>query len=689
MGLSSSQARLLSITARITDNEYKSQQIANQRIKLSDISNNARKEYNDALNSNTFVYVAYNNYGGYVQTSLSPAALYEYQPSKNQYALTNTAGKVLVDNKDAKNFRETDTLAEFLKRYDCLDNVSQAENYVEQIKVPYEAPNDAHKAWEEECAAIDALKEKDKEAVENWVDTGKPVWDDEVEREKYTTRTHVFDWQYEESGESKSLYEMFREASQGCYGHALRDGYNPKENCYMHVLVHMLDLSISPSNNPIGYPKSFTTTIGTNVSISESDITGNWINNGYDDKYNKICDSFTPYMVPVSDVIRDGYDPKDGSPVQTLMAYDHPSSELDLSTAKEWEKLISDYYMQSININDTSNDALLKRLISNYKPNPSGNPIKKTLREKTIDMLYLITNLEELVSDDSATQEIEYITYYNEVLKPLIQTFQEDMQVSLQGYNMVDKGYDIVDFKEDEYNQAKEKFEEDLANYTPTPPVFDENDPKYAYPEEPPKTVLKERTEEVTKSVINETLTIIDPEKAQWYTNLWYRMNGMDEPERIYKNVEDVVNDRQEEQTYTEYLLKLFDIKKNTFTTCYQELPANLASSKDWFNNALAQGWVTLQKAGVSRTTAKDKFKWSDIIYSNASDITLTQDDNAIAKAEAKYTQALREVNSKDKVFENKIRKLDTEHNALQTEYNSVKAAIDKNVERSFKVFQG
>ena len=239
MGLSSSQARLLSITARITDNEYKSQQIANQRIKLSDISNNARKEYNDALNSNTFVYVAYNNYGGYVQTSLSPAALYEYQPSKNQYALTNTAGKVLVDNKDAKNFRETDTLAEFLKRYDCLDNVSQAENYVEQIKVPYEAPNDAHKAWEEECAAIDALKEKDKEAVENWVDTGKPVWDDEVEREKYTTRTHVFDWQYEESGESKSLYEMFREASQGCYGHALRDGYNPKENCYMHVLVYI------------------------------------------------------------------------------------------------------------------------------------------------------------------------------------------------------------------------------------------------------------------------------------------------------------------------------------------------------------------------------------------------------------------------------------------------------------------
>ncbi len=687
MGLSSSQARLLSITARITDNEYKSQQIANQRIKLSDISNNARKEYNDALNSNTFVYVAYNNYGGYVQTSLSPAALYEYQPSKNQYALTNTAGKVLVDNKDAKNFRETDTLAEFLKRYDCLDNVSEMEKYIEQVKVPYEAPNEAHKAWEKECAAIDAQKEKDREAVENWVDEGMPVWDDEAEREKYTTRTHIFDWQYEESEYSRDLYEMFREASQGCYGHALRDGYNPKENCYMHVLVHMLDLSISPSNNPIGYPKSFTTTIGTNVSISESDITGNWINNGYDAYYNKICDSFTPYMVPVSDIIRDGYDPKDGSPVQTLWAYDHLSSELDLSTAKEWEKLISDYYMQSININDTSNDALLKRLISNYKPNPSGNPIKKTLREKTIDMLYLITNLEELVPDDSATQEIEYITYYNEILKPLIQTFQEDMNVSLRGYNIVDKYEE--DFNESAYNAAREEYEEALANYTPNPPVFDENDPKYAYPKEPPKTVQKERTEEVTKSVINETLTIIDPEKAQWYTNLWYRMNGYDNPEMIERLRPEIVNDRDEDTTRTDYILSLMDIEKVTDTENFEVLDKNLMGSKDWLNNALSQGWLTMERVGKTQTSNKYELNWSSIIYTNATDITQVEDQERISLAEVKYAKTVRDIQAKDKKLQADMTKLDTEHNALLTQYQSIKSAIDKNVERSFKTFQG
>lgn len=35
MGLSSSQARLLSITARLTSNEYESQQISNAKIRLA------------------------------------------------------------------------------------------------------------------------------------------------------------------------------------------------------------------------------------------------------------------------------------------------------------------------------------------------------------------------------------------------------------------------------------------------------------------------------------------------------------------------------------------------------------------------------------------------------------------------------------------------------------------------------
>ena len=43
--------------------------------------------------------------------------------------------------------------------------------------------------------------------------------------------------------------------------------------------------------------------------------------------------------------------------------------------------------------------------------------------------------------------------------------------------------------------------------------------------------------------------------------------------------------------------------------------------------------------------------------------------------------------NNKDKKYEQDLKKLDTEHTALQTEYDSIKEVLSKNVERSFKAF--
>ena len=40
-------------------------------------------------------------------------------------------------------------------------------------------------------------------------------------------------------------------------------------------------------------------------------------------------------------------------------------------------------------------------------------------------------------------------------------------------------------------------------------------------------------------------------------------------------------------------------------------------------------------------------------------------------------------------VGENKIKALDTEHNTLQTEYEAVQTAMSKNIDRSFKTFNG
>lgn len=50
MGMSASQARLLSITARISDVEFKSQQISNNKLRLADESEQIANNYTQALN---------------------------------------------------------------------------------------------------------------------------------------------------------------------------------------------------------------------------------------------------------------------------------------------------------------------------------------------------------------------------------------------------------------------------------------------------------------------------------------------------------------------------------------------------------------------------------------------------------------------------------------------------------------
>ena len=60
------------------------------------------------------------------------------------------------------------------------------------------------------------------------------------------------------------------------------------------------------------------------------------------------------------------------------------------------------------------------------------------------------------------------------------------------------------------------------------------------------------------------------------------------------------------------------------------------------------------------------------------------------------YDKAVRDINAKteliqaqDRTLELRLKQLDTEQNALQTEMEAVKKVISKNVESSFKTFSG
>lgn len=79
--------------------------------------------------------------------------------------------------------------------------------------------------------------------------------------------------------------------------------------------------------------------------------------------------------------------------------------------------------------------------------------------------------------------------------------------------------------------------------------------------------------------------------------------------------------------------------------------------------------------------------KFVSISISEDTCIQEVEDDTQIAIAQAKYEDDLAQIQRLDSRYDLQIKQLDTEHNTLQTEYESVKNVITKNVENSFQTF--
>ena len=121
MGLSASQARLLSITARLTQNETRSQLITNAKLRLADKSGEASREYMDSLNATKFIYTNYDSTGTRRTQDFTFGAVTQFSEIKNQYGFIDSVGRILVSAEDAKNYENSGALADFLACYDIGD----------------------------------------------------------------------------------------------------------------------------------------------------------------------------------------------------------------------------------------------------------------------------------------------------------------------------------------------------------------------------------------------------------------------------------------------------------------------------------------------------------------------------------------------------------------------------------------
>ena len=119
----------------------------------------------------------------------------------------------------------------------------------------------------------------------------------------------------------------------------------------------------------------------------------------------------------------------------------------------------------------------------------------------------------------------------------------------------------------------------------------------------------------------------------------------------------------------------------------YKEVGDDSMSSSEWLQNGITTGTLFLSEykatGGADGTGDYENVSWT----SGDSSLQEKTDSSDTAKAEAQYETTMASIQSKDKRFDMELTTINTEHTAIQTEIDSVKKVIDKNIERSFKIF--
>ncbi|MCR5262002.1 MAG: hypothetical protein K6C94_09225 [Candidatus Gastranaerophilales bacterium] len=126
------------------------------------------------------------------------------------------------------------------------------------------------------------------------------------------------------------------------------------------------------------------------------------------------------------------------------------------------------------------------------------------------------------------------------------------------------------------------------------------------------------------------------------------------------------------------------------YSTKSGEVESPAFTNADLFQEAIRNGSLYLYKADVPSGQTTDsalrvEFKntaWSSI--SSIQDKYYTEDDPA---AKADYEAKTLTLSNQDKMLDLELNKIQTQHKAIETEYDSVKKVIEKNIEVSYKIF--
>lgn len=667
MGMAASQARLLSITTRLSDNELRSQLINNSKMRLATESSQVSENYINALNEAQYMFTNYDADNKATYQQLTFNSLTAYNEYNNQYGVSNSAGQILVSEKDGKIFEQADgDLETFLKSYGLENRTTYFEELAKhevngKVQLGTETNIDGTTTTyysKYSAAEIETIYNGDVEDGGDHVGYANAMQSTGF-NEYLKLETKYLD--------AKEAYFAVIENVMKDYANGVKVNANGLgEKTYADIVSYVQ--GGSHDSNAVNYFYAFEQIIKQMETDGKFSTALNYVYTDEDGNDTRM--NLADYMLELIDECKYTndttknfktdvtYDTIDGKQVAQfaldddyivrvtkgttatdltyeLMEYDDETGDLVVAEAVN-EDGATEYAWNGSTITLYEDNAEADKFAINFSWDPSKTEVSytETLIGDYRNQVYF-SNLQLLVNyfndayvngfdaskfNDTAASNANYSDKYNAYV-----TASQNLA------NFIFGSTTAVTFDEyqylDDYKWVADSGKNTTVDYSPVSDVLaiEEvlaiyGEPKYAY--------IKDGDYDQNGDA-----------EAEWYTNLFNRMQDG------YKVIEN-----------------------------------GLASSAEWMRYALESGLIVMEQVD-------DNNEWNSITFTSCSDITEQTNDLAVTVAEAEYQKAMNKIENKDKAYDMELKNIDTEHTALQTEYDSIKSALDKNVERNFKLY--
>lgn len=724
MGMAAGQARLLSITTRMSDNELRAQLINNDKMRLATKSAQVSEAYTTALNEAQMMFTNYDADNKTSYKELTYNALTAYNPYNNQYAISNASGQVLVSETDATNFKKANgDLNTFLASYGLEYSTDYFSSLISTNVVNEGSIN---------------IGTTDKPVIVNAPYLAYKTG--ETDAKNNAIYDYISFADYSEVG-GATLTEVLQNMYNGV--DKTHPGYDATKSS-LDYLTYTGDLS--------NYEKAYSSMLELVNDKMSTELQGtSWVKSNYTYKFSNAYEAF------VSDTVGAGNSWEGwlevlsgliGDKTSKSGLYEYASDE-GAAYLDQLKKFVDDnnkdsfqssYYNEtpgakqgSLTYKQSGTDTILT-----YKDADAGEIDAGMQFKKTNTGTYALIFKNADGSDTTLTGEelretpgkITYTYYQND--EGTIAT------TAAAGYTKCQVQIDPSMFDGSNYDNGKLKDVKLLDKIVDLEPNTDDNR----------KTVGAQVVKEIQNGITNiwnfaasdgtngafskftdaklaggKFQTFLEAAK-KFYKDMFggeitsnpkssddilFKMNDIEE---LKKAINDKANADKKESFKKIYDVYILDCVMNTYgepkftwidqnnknangehkaqwytnlfnrmkTGGYKTLQDGLASSTEWIKFAFESGLVTLEQVDGSNT-------WNSTTYSNCSDITEQTNSTAVTIAEAEYNAQMNKIQNKDKMYDLELKNIDTEHNSLQTEYESIKGAIDKNIERTFKIY--